>query len=73
MQTNGGDGPASVSCWNDNSKGVDAMQVRQILDVKGTVLYTIAPDKKLAEAVAVMSAIRPKATKAPPGFPPKRW
>lgn len=31
------------------------MQVRQILDVKGTVLYTIAPDKKLAEAVAVMS------------------
>lgn len=31
------------------------MQVRQILDVKGSVLYTIAPDKKLAEAVAVMS------------------
>lgn len=31
------------------------MQVRQILDIKGTVLYTIAPDKKLAEAVAVMS------------------
>ncbi len=31
------------------------MQVRQILEVKGTVLYTIAPDKKLAEAVAVMS------------------
>ncbi len=31
------------------------MQVRQILDVKGTVLYTIAPDKKLSEAVAVMS------------------
>jgi CBS domain-containing protein len=30
------------------------MQVRQILEVKGTVLYTIAPDKKLAEAVAVM-------------------
>jgi CBS domain-containing protein len=31
------------------------MQVRQILDIKGTVLYTISPDKKLAEAVAVMS------------------
>ena len=31
------------------------MQVRQILDVKGTVLYTIAPDKKLTEAVGVMS------------------
>ena len=31
------------------------MQVRQILDIKGTVLYTIAPDKKLAEAVGVMS------------------
>jgi CBS domain-containing protein len=31
------------------------MQVRQILEVKGTVLYTIAPDKSLAEAVAVMS------------------
>jgi CBS domain-containing protein len=31
------------------------MQVRQILDIKGTVLYTIAPDRKLAEAVAVMS------------------
>lgn len=31
------------------------MQVRQILDVKGSVLYTVAPDKKLSEAVAVMS------------------
>ena len=31
------------------------MQVRQILDIKGTVLYTIGPDKTLAEAVAVMS------------------
>jgi len=31
------------------------MLVKQILDVKGTVLYTIAPDRKLAEAVAVMS------------------
>ena len=31
------------------------MQIREILDVKGTVLYTIAPDKKLAEAVAVIS------------------
>lgn len=31
------------------------MQARQILDVKGSVLYTIAPDKKLAEAVAVMN------------------
>jgi len=30
------------------------MQVKQILDVKGTALYTIAPDKKLAEAVSVM-------------------
>jgi len=31
------------------------MQVRQILDIKGTVLYTIAPEKKLSEAVAIMS------------------
>lgn len=31
------------------------MQVREILNIKGTVLYTIAPEKKLAEAVAVMS------------------
>jgi CBS domain-containing protein len=31
------------------------MQVRQILDIKGTVLYTIAPEKMLAEAVAIMS------------------
>lgn len=31
------------------------MQVRQILDIKGTVLYTIAPDKKLSEAIAIMS------------------
>jgi len=30
------------------------MQVRQILDIKGTVLYTISPDKKMSEAVAVM-------------------
>ena len=31
------------------------MQVREILAVKGTVLYTIAPDKTLADAVAIMS------------------
>ena len=31
------------------------MQVREILAVKGTVLYTIAPDKTLADAVTVMS------------------
>ncbi|MCX8085980.1 MAG: CBS domain-containing protein [Rhodocyclaceae bacterium] len=31
------------------------MQVRQILDIKGSVLYTISPDKTLAEAVAIMS------------------
>ena len=31
------------------------MQVRQILDVKGSVLYTVAPDKRLSEAVTVMS------------------
>ena len=31
------------------------MQVREILAIKGTVLYTIAPDKALAEAVAIMS------------------
>lgn len=31
------------------------MQVREILEVKGTVLYTIAPEKILADAVAVMS------------------
>ncbi|QDX81125.1 hypothetical protein B9N43_07650 [Denitratisoma sp. DHT3] len=31
------------------------MQVREILAIKGTVLYTISPDKILAEAVAVMT------------------
>jgi CBS domain-containing protein len=31
------------------------MQVREILNVKGSALYTIAPDKPLAEAVVVMS------------------
>lgn len=31
------------------------MRVREILAVKGTVLYTIAPDKTLAEAVATMT------------------
>lgn len=31
------------------------MQVRQILEIKGSVLYTIAPDKKLHEAVAIMA------------------
>ncbi|MRR51210.1 MAG: CBS domain-containing protein [Rhodocyclaceae bacterium] len=31
------------------------MQVREILAIKGTVLYTIAPDKALAEAVAIMT------------------
>lgn len=30
------------------------MQVRQILAIKGSALYTIAPDKTIAEAVAVM-------------------
>ncbi len=31
------------------------MQVREILAVKGMVLFTIAPDKTLAEAVATMT------------------
>jgi CBS domain-containing protein len=31
------------------------MQVREILEIKGTVLYTIAPDKTLAEAVDIMT------------------
>lgn len=31
------------------------MQVREILAIKGTVLYTIAPDKTLGEAVTIMS------------------
>ncbi|MDK9724441.1 MAG: CBS domain-containing protein [Sterolibacteriaceae bacterium MAG5] len=31
------------------------MQVREILAIKGTVLYTISPDKTLADAVAIMS------------------
>lgn len=30
------------------------MQVREILAIKGTVLYTVSPDKTLADAVAVM-------------------
>jgi CBS domain-containing protein len=32
------------------------MQVREILAIKGTVLYTISPDKTLAEAVEIMTA-----------------
>lgn len=31
------------------------MQVREILQIKGAVLYTIAPDKRLAEAVEFMT------------------
>lgn len=31
------------------------MQVKEILEIKGAVLYTIAPGKTLADAVAVMS------------------
>lgn len=31
------------------------MQVREILNIKGSVLYTISPEKLLSEAVAVMS------------------
>lgn len=31
------------------------MQVREILEIKGTVLYTIGPDKSLAEAIDVMT------------------
>ncbi len=31
------------------------MQVREILAIKGTVLYTISPDRKLSEAVATMA------------------
>lgn len=33
------------------------MQVREILAIKGTVLYTIGPDKKLADAVDVMTGL----------------
>ena len=31
------------------------MQIREILAIKGTVLFTISPDRKLAEAVATMT------------------
>lgn len=31
------------------------MQVREILEIKGTVLYTIPPEKPLAEAVRIMT------------------
>ncbi|PKO84308.1 MAG: hypothetical protein CVU17_03940 [Betaproteobacteria bacterium HGW-Betaproteobacteria-11] len=31
------------------------MQVSEILAIKGTVLYTIAPERKLAEAVAILT------------------
>ncbi len=31
------------------------MQIREILAIKGTVLYTISPDRQLAEAVATMT------------------
>jgi len=31
------------------------MQVREILAIKGAVLYTVAPDRKLADAVSVMT------------------
>ncbi|MCX7171336.1 MAG: CBS domain-containing protein [Proteobacteria bacterium] len=30
------------------------MQVRQILAIKGTALYTVTPDKTLTEAIAIM-------------------
>ena len=33
------------------------MQVKEILAIKGTVLFTIAPDKTLADAIAVMSEL----------------
>lgn len=33
------------------------MQVREILAIKGTVLYTIAPKRALADAVAIMSEL----------------
>ena len=33
------------------------MQVKEILAIKGTVLYTITPDKTLADAIAVMSEL----------------
>ena len=31
------------------------MKIKQILAIKGAVLYTIAPDKSLADAIAIMS------------------
>ena len=31
------------------------MQVRKILDIKGAVLYTIAPNKTLADGIAIMN------------------
>ncbi len=31
------------------------MKIKQILAIKGAVLYTIAPDKRLADAIAIMS------------------
>ena len=31
------------------------MQIREILAIKGTVLFTISPERKLAEAVATMT------------------
>src|SRR5438034_6898067 len=36
-------------------RGGRTMQVSEILAIKGTVLYTIAPDKTLDHAVSVMS------------------
>lgn len=33
------------------------MQVREILAIKGTVLYTIAPERALEDAVAIMSEL----------------
>ena len=32
------------------------MKVREILEIKGAVLYTIAPDKPLSEAVEFMTS-----------------
>lgn len=31
------------------------MQVKEVLEIKGAVLFTIAPDKRLAEAVEIMA------------------
>jgi CBS domain-containing protein len=44
-----------VALYQNHNTGEIIMKVGEILAIKGSILYTIAPSKKLSEAVATMS------------------